>query len=90
MNTQDMQGSFITLIWTLIAMVQDITNAERVPLPPHADMVADLLLQPIISRTMQRQLVEEARLNPRVYRYNSADNATPPCWSGSRSKLSPR
>ncbi len=87
MNTQDMQGSFITLIWTLIGKVKDVTNAESVPVPPRADMVADLLLQPMVSRSMHRELVEEALLRPRVFRFSSVDNATPPCWNGNPSKL---
>ncbi len=95
MNTQDLQGSFITLIWTLIAMVKDITNvditkADGVPVHPRADMVADLLLQPVVSRSIQRRLIEEARLSPRVYRFSSVDNATPPCWSGRALKSSMR
>jgi hypothetical protein len=87
MKTQDAQGSFITLIWTLIAKVKDVTTASSVPIPPRADMVTDLFLQPVVSRTMQRRLVEEACLNPRVFRFSSVDNATRPCWSGSSSKL---
>ena len=95
MNTQDLQGSFITLIWTLIAMVKDITNvditkADSVPVHPRADMVANLLLQPMVSRSMHRELVEEARLSPRVYRFSSVANATPACWSGRSLKSSMR
>jgi hypothetical protein len=90
MNTHHMQGSFITLIWTLIAKLKEVTTANSVSIPPRAGMVADLLLRPIMSRTMQRRLAEDASLNHRVYRFSSVDKATLLCWSSSCSKLSPR
>ena len=34
MKTRDTQGSFILLIWTLIAKVKDVTNAPVVPIYP--------------------------------------------------------
>ena len=45
---------------------------------PRAATVADLLLQPVVSRTMQRRLAEEARLSSIVFRFSSVDNATTP------------
>jgi len=90
MKTRDTQGAFITLIWTLIAKVKEITNAERLPIHPRADLVAALLLQSVVSRSTQRRLVEDASLNHRVYRFSNVDNATSICWNGSSSKLCPR
>lgn len=72
MKTQEKQGSFIVLIWTLIAKVKQVTNARCVPIYPRADMVASLLLGPVIFRCMQRRQAEEARLSQRVFRYSSA------------------
>ncbi len=87
MKTRDTQGSFIALIWTLIAKVKEVTNAVGIPIHPPAHMAADLLLLPVVSRSTQRRLAEDAGLNHRVYRFSSVDNATLPCWSGTPSKL---
>lgn len=87
MNRRDAQGSFIVLIWTLIAKVKDLAKTPIVLFHPRADMVADLLLRPLIDRSMQRRLAEDASLNHRVYRFSSVDNETPPCWSGNPTKL---
>ena len=87
MKTRETQGSFIALIWTLIAKVKDVTNASNVLIHPQADIVADLILQPTVFRSMQRRLAEDASLNHRVYRFSNVDNATSPCWSGGPSKL---
>jgi len=77
MNTRQAQGSFVALIWTLIVMVKETVNAPAVPISPRASAVADLLLQPVVSRSMQRRQAEEARLSPRVYRFSSAGHASP-------------
>ena len=90
MKTRDTQGSFINLIWTLIAKVKEVTNASSVPIHPRADVARDLLLQPVVFRSLQRRQAEEARLSPRVFRFSSVDNATLPCWTGGRSKTSTR
>jgi hypothetical protein len=87
MKAQGTQGSFITVIWTLIAKVKEVTGIASVPIHPRVDVVSDLLLQPLVSRSIQRRLVEEARLSPRVYRFSSSDNFVPPGWSGSPSRL---
>ena len=87
MKPRDTKGAFISLIWTLIAKVKEVTNASGVPIHPHADVAADLLLLPVVSRSTQRRLAEDASLNLRVYRFSSVDNATSPCWSGSPSKV---
>ncbi len=87
MKTQDTQGSFITLIWTLIAKVKDVTSATSVPIHPRADMATDLLLQPVVFRGMQRRLAEEASLSPRVFRFSSSGDSVPLGWSGSPSSL---
>ena len=73
MKTENTQGSFMLLIWTLIAQVKDLTNAPMVPILPRADVAADLLLLPVVSRGMQRRQAEEARLADRVYRFSSSD-----------------
>ena len=86
MKRQDGQGSFIALIWTLMATVKQITSRSAL-IHPRADAVADLLLWPVLSRSMQRRQAEEARLNPRVFRFSSVDNATSPCWRSSPPKL---
>ena len=85
MKTRDTQGSFITLIWTLMAKVKEITNGNGVITYPRADMVADLLLLPVVSRTMQRQLVEEARVSNLVFRYSSSPPRASSCASSSSS-----
>ena len=84
MKTRDTQGSFITVIWTLIAMVRECTSRTGAPNHPRAEMVADLLLLPVVSRTMQRRLAEEARLTHLVFRYSSS----PPCASSCASSSS--
>jgi len=71
MKTRDTQGSFITVIWTLIGKVKELA-ATGVPIPPRADLVADLLLFPVVARTTQRRLAEEARLNGLVFRYSNS------------------
>lgn len=90
MKTRDSQGAFISLIWTLIAKVKEVTNAASVPIYPHADMAADLLLLPVVSRSTQRRMAEDACFNHRVYRFSSVDNATPPCYNSGPAKLYPR
>jgi hypothetical protein len=72
MKTRDTQGSFIILIWTLIAKVKEVTSAPVVSIHPRADLVADLLLRPLIFRCMQRRQAEETRLSQRVFRYCSS------------------
>ncbi len=87
MKTRDTQGAFITLIWTLIAKVKEVTQTERLPIHPRAELVAELLLQSVVSRSTQRRLAEDASLNHRVYRFSSVNNVTPACWNGSSSKI---
>ena len=83
MKTRDTQGAFISLIWTLIAKVKQITTASSVPIHPHADMAADLLLQPVVSRSTQRRLAEDVSLSYQVYRFSSVNNATSALLAGS-------
>ncbi len=90
MNTRDTQGSFIILIWTLIARVKELTRAPIVPIHPRADLVADLFLRPMVCRSMQRRRAEDASLNHRGYRFSSFDNATSLSWSGGAPKTSTR
>jgi hypothetical protein len=90
MNTRDNQGAFITLIWTLIAKVKEIADAPSGPIHPHADIEADLLLLPVVSRGTQRRLAEDATLNHRAYRFSSVDSATLACWNGRALKFSSR
>jgi hypothetical protein len=71
MKTRDTQGSFITIIWTLIGKVKELA-ATGVPIPPRAELVADLLLFPVVTRTMQRRQAEETRLGGLVFRYSSS------------------
>jgi len=78
MKTRDAQGSFITVTWTLIAKVKELADAPIVLVPPRADMADGSLLQPMISCSMHRELVKEARLDPRVLRSSSVGNVTPP------------
>lgn len=87
MNTRNAQGSFIVLIWTLIVKVKELTNTPIVLFPTRAGMAADFLLLPVVSRSTQRRLTEDASLNERVYRFSSVSNATPACWRGNSSKL---
>lgn len=77
MKTRDTQGSFIILIWTLIVKVKEIANAPIAPVHPRADMLADLLLRPIVCRSMQRRQAEEDRLSHQVFRYSSSHSSTP-------------
>ncbi len=46
MKTRDTQGSFIILIWALIAKVEQLTNVPGVSTYPRAELVADLLTAP--------------------------------------------
>jgi hypothetical protein len=86
MKTRNTQGSFISLIWTLIVTVKRITATPCVLIYPHSDVVASLLLRPVISRCVQRRQAEEARLSQRVFRYSSSPCNTPSYtssfWSG--------
>ena len=77
MNTRDTQGSFIILIWMLIAQVKEITKAPIASFHPRAEVLADLLLRPVIYRSVQRQQAEEARLSQRVFRYSSSHPLIP-------------
>ena len=77
MKTRDTQGAFISLIWTLIAKVKEVTNASSIPIHPHAHMAADLILLPVVSRCTQRRQAEEARLSERVFRYSSSHPCAP-------------
>ena len=87
MKTQDWQGSFITVIWTLIEKVKEVT-ADSVPIHPRAEVADDLFLLPVVSRAIQRRLVEDAHLSDLVFRYSSSDQCAafwaPPadrgCW----------
>ena len=87
MNRQDAQGSFIVLVWTLIGKVKEFIQAPIVPIHPRAEVVADLLLLPIVSRSMQRRQAEEARLSDRVYRFSSVSDSFSSCWSGKHSNF---
>jgi hypothetical protein len=87
MKTRDTQGSFILVIWTLIAKVKDVTNAAIVPIHPHADMVAGLFLRPVICRSLLRRQAEEHRLNQRVFRYCSSQPPTPSYTSSFLSRV---
>jgi hypothetical protein len=87
MKTRDTQGSFIILIWALIAKVEQLTNVPGVSTYPRAELVADLLLRPLVCRSMQRQQAEEARLSQRVFRYSGSHPSTPSCASSSLSRL---
>lgn len=82
-KTRNTQGSFIILIWTLIAKVKEIANAPMVLIYPHSDVVASLLLRPVISRCVQRRQAEEARLSQRVFRYSSSSSDAPSYVSSS-------
>ena len=85
MKTRDTQGSFITLIWTLLAKVKDVINANCVPIHPRADVVADLFLRPVVCRSIQRRQAEEARLSNFVFRYSSSPPRATSCASSSLS-----
>jgi hypothetical protein len=73
MNPRDAQGSFIALIWTLIAKVKEVTGS--VCIHPRPGVVADLVLLPVVTRSVQRRQAEEANLSHRAYRFSSVDNA---------------
>lgn len=77
MKTQNTQGSFILLIGTLIAKVQQFAYAPGVPLHPRGVMVASFLLRPLLCRCTQRRQAEEARLSQGVFRYCSSPSNTP-------------
>ena len=81
-KTRNTQGSFIILIWTLIAKVKQIANAPVVPTYPRADIMPSLLLCPVICRCTQRRQAEEARLSQRVFRYSSSQS-NPPSYTSS-------
>jgi len=90
MNKRNAQGSFIVLIWTLIGKVKELAYAPIVLIPPRAAIMTDLLLRPVITRSKQRRLAEDASSDHRVYRFSSVDNATTPCWSAGALKTSMR
>src|SRR5271157_4917148 len=71
MKTRESQGSFIDVIRTLMAKVQQL-SAANVSIPPRADLVAGFLLLPIASRSVQRRRAEETRLSNLVFRYSSS------------------
>lgn len=77
MSTRDAQGAFIALISKAPAEVEEIDAAESLPIHPRAEFLAALLLDSIISRSMQRQQAEEARLCPKVYRFSSDCSTSP-------------
>jgi hypothetical protein len=77
MKSQDKQESLIIVIWALIAKVKQLTNASGVTIYPPAEMVADLLLRPIVCRSIQRRQAEEASVSQRVFRYSSSHPSTP-------------
>jgi hypothetical protein len=83
MKARSTQGSFIILIWTLIATVKRITAAPCVFVYPRADKVASLLLHPVLCRCMQRRQADEARLSQRVFRYSSSSSDAPSYASSS-------
>jgi len=82
MSTRDTQGSFIRIIWALIVKVKELT-ATSVPIHPRADVVADLLLLPVVTRGTQRRQAEEARLSHMVFRYSSSNPCASSCASSS-------
>jgi hypothetical protein len=90
MRTHDTQGSFIALISTPTAAVEETGTAESVSIHPRADFVAALLLEAVVFRSMQRRLAEEARLTPKVYRFSSIDDDTPAHGSGNSSAFCQR
>ena len=83
MKTRETQGSFITIIWTLITKIKEVV-AGSVLIHPRADVVADLFLLPVISRMTQRRLAEEARLSDIVFRYSSSHPCASSCASSFR------
>lgn len=87
MKTRDTQGSFIILIWTLIAKVQRLTAAPCVPIYPRADVVTGLLLCPLIGRCMLRRRAEEGRLSQQVFRYSSSQSEQPSYASSMLSRV---
>ena len=80
MKTRDTQGSFITVLWALIGKVKEVAETG-VPIRRRADLVADLLLLPVVARSTQRRLAEEARLSNRVSRYSSSHSCEASCAS---------
>ena len=80
MKTRESQGSFITVIWALIGKVKEVC-AAGVPIHPRADLVAGLVLRPVVVRSMQRRLAEEAQLSNRVFRYSSSHSCAASCAS---------
>jgi hypothetical protein len=84
MKTRGTLGPFITVIWELIAKVKEVA-AGSFPIHPRADVVADLLLLPVISRMTQRRVAEEARLSDMVFRYSSSSSCASSCASSSLS-----
>jgi hypothetical protein len=66
------QGSFINLIWALIAKIKEVTRAPIVHIHPGAEVVAGLFLVPVICRNTMRGQAEEACLSERVFRYSSS------------------
>lgn len=89
MKTRDTQGSFIILIWTLIAKVKEVISVGSVSIHPRADVVAGLFLLPVVTRSIQRRQAEEAGIRDRVFRFSS-DGPTFPCWSGGASRIPSR
>jgi len=87
MKTRQTHGAFIALIWALMRKVEEVTTGS-VCTHPRPDMAADLLLQPVVSRGLQRRLAEDAGLTHRVYRFSSVDNETATCWNGGALKTS--
>jgi hypothetical protein len=83
-KTQDAQRSYLTFIRTLLARVKgnNITDAEDVPIPPHADVTADLLLQRVMSRAVQDRLAEEFRPDKQVLRRGGCHGSLLRCLSG--------
>ena len=84
MRTQNRQGSFITLIRTLLTKAKEVSDVaanadtQSSPIHPRAEVVANLLVLRAISVRMQERLAEEERLAERVFRYSSSD----PCAAG--------
>lgn len=79
METHDTQGLFMIIIWTLIARVKELTESPIVPIHPRADLVTDLFLRPVISRSIRRQEAEDARLRNRIFRYSSPHPCASSC-----------
>ncbi len=98
MRTQHSQGSFITLIRTLLAKAKEVSDAasnadtESVPLHPRdlrVEAVANLLVLRELSRKIQERLAEEDnRHGERVFRYSSSPPPNPPYASSSSTEVS--